>query len=193
LADGAVGEVATSLQVYQEIRGLTKDDYLKFFGMACAVVWGRPEQDPGDLVQEALLRTMDGRRAWMKKIPFVVHVLGVIRSLTSHDAEKAAASTVSLDSGSGGDSKEGKLSETIAAPQDDPDEDLELAREKLLRLKSYFKDDEEVLLIIEDWLVGMKRAEILEDLGLSPTDYDAAVKRIRRYVLSLPQQGMNNV
>ena len=53
-----------------------------------------------------------------------------------------------------------------------------VAKEKLLRISGMFKDDDDAILVLEAWYRdGWKREDFI-NVGMSPSDYDAAVKRI---------------
>jgi hypothetical protein len=64
-----------------------------------------------------------------------------------------------------------------------PSQDREAsAKEELGAILRMFADDDDAILIIEGWGIGMTGPEIVEQFGMPQQRYDAGVKRIRYQV-----------
>lgn len=184
---------ATVREITQAVHGLTDEEHRKLRVAAQIFLYGRSDQGADDLVNEALVRTYDGRRKWNKTIPFFIHLKGAMRSIAGHGAGKAE-SVLSLEAAVGSGDGKGKLLDTVADKgSSGPAPEAEIAKIRIDSLKQAFATDAQALLILDAWAEEMEMKEILE-LGLSKDEYNAATKRIRRHVLSLPTgKGTNHV
>lgn len=146
----------------------------------------RQGRQPDELVTDALVALLDGRRAWKPtRCSFFVCLIGVIRSQAFHlrkalpqdafDDLEALPSNVENQADSF-DSRES----TIADPL------LVLEAQEVERLMvGCFKDDPEAALVLEGLLNGDTPAEIREGLRFSQKEYETIVKRVRRAVHKL--------
>ncbi|MCB1058132.1 MAG: hypothetical protein KDD11_21745 [Acidobacteria bacterium] len=138
---------------------------------------GRDEQD---LIQEAMLRTLDGDRKWQPaKVTFVQHLYGAIKSIAyawRTKSERGDAAEVP-------DSDHARSSEltveTFGSSSGNPVTALEV-REDLNRIHEYFREDRDVVEILAGWEEGMGGPEIQELAEISENEYRAAVRRLRR-------------
>lgn len=122
-----------------------------------------------DLVQMALMTTLEGKRRWKRSIPFWLHLKGAIKSISNHAREKMRP-TLALEPDQ--DSGERPTDDrTIAS--------IDSGRELLL-LEKALEGDAEAELVLEGIKEGMGRGEIEAMASLSPKEYEAALKRIRR-------------
>jgi len=113
---------------------------------------------PDDLLQESVLRTLEGRRKWNRSVPLEVHLRGVMKSIASH----------------------AKNAPGWAPPEADPDNAG--AASAVAELVKHFedKDDDEALLVLAGQAEGKEPKEIRDDLGLEQTRYETIMKSIRR-------------
>jgi hypothetical protein len=147
----------------------------------------RQGREPDELVTDALVALLDGRRAWKPtRCSFFVCLIGVIRSQAFHlrkappqdafDDLEALPSDVENQT----DPFDSQESSTIADPL------LVLEAQEVERLmEERFKDDPEAALVLEGLLNGDMPAEIREGLRLSQNEYETIVKRVRRAVHKL--------
>jgi DNA-directed RNA polymerase specialized sigma24 family protein len=150
---------------------------------------GRNEHD---LLSDAIIATLEGRRKWFKtKVDFVPFLKGVLRSLASHirtgkalDAFDEIAPNPVNDE----DDTEDFVEQIPTQAPIDPERQL-LAGDLDRQIREHFNDDPEVLLIYEAFLEKMKPAEIQTCLGLREKEYNAAAKRLRRTVREFVQGG----
>jgi DNA-directed RNA polymerase specialized sigma24 family protein len=122
------------------------------------------QTDPRDLVQEAILRTLDGRRAVNPKIPFVSHLCGCISSI-AHQAGRKARKSIALSDVHG-------CKANI---------DAEVDRKIIIdRLRTRLRTDPAALNVMESLLRGLSPKEAGHALNINSKLYWAARKRISR-------------
>jgi DNA-directed RNA polymerase specialized sigma24 family protein len=141
-----------------------------------------------DLLQQAMLSIYEGAgsadsgRHWRKEeVPFVAFVAGTIRSIASHWLEAHERDEEYVESDLLVESDDGDLISPLNAwTSDIPDAERQAsAKEVLGAVLKLFADDDDAVLIIEGWQIGMTGPEIIKDLGMPPQRYEAGVKRIR--------------
>jgi hypothetical protein len=144
--------------------------------------------DYKELQQEAFTSTLlgiesekDGRRWYKKRVDFVGHLLGAMRSIASHWAEAFDEDEPLLDSEMTIENEDGEISSPMARAQSTaPDQERTfLAKEKLAEILHLFQDDDEAVLVLEGIREGWTGPEIMGGLGLSKDKFEAAMKRIR--------------
>ena len=124
-----------------------------------------------DLLSEAITATLAGQRRWNREaVDIIGHLCGVMRSVSSHWMEDHA--TLPGEDFS-------RLEH--AAPTPGADREAS-ARQEVERIERHFAQDHLVLMILEAFKQGMKGPEVQSQLAISQTDYETAVKRLRRGV-----------
>jgi hypothetical protein len=148
-------------------------------------------RDHEDLQREAITSTWigsgdskEGRRWRKSNITFVQHMLGAIRSISSHWKEAAEDDEAQLDSDLAFEGRDGEmLSPVENAPSNAPDQERSLAaKEQLGAIFRLFQNDDDAALVIEGIREDWSGPEIMERLGLPKNRYEAALKRIRYHV-----------
>jgi hypothetical protein len=122
------------------------------------------------LLFDALERTLDGRRRWNHAaVDFVGHLIGVMRSTASHEAERRGLDVVALTSSM----------ELIGLA--DPENALS-ADEQIHRLRAHFgeQDDALALQVLDAMGLGCDGPAIREQLGLDQTQLETVIRRVRR-------------
>lgn len=180
--DRGVRDVASETEVRAAIEGLSDQHYAKLMlvarGFARARIRGSVVE-PEDLLQEAITKTLDGRRTWNLTVSILRHLDRVMESDAGHIAERQAAHApgpiqVGAD----------EAAATI------PDASVRLAaRNKLDDLLSLFVADEQALKMIRLKGEGFSASEIQQQLGVSKRHYDTVTKRIRRRVAKHLSEG----
>jgi hypothetical protein len=148
------------VEVSQAIRSLTAEHKTLLVKIAKAYAW-KTRYGYEDLIQEALTRVLEGKRAWPRTLPAVVFLRGVMRSIASDwpaDDFDAAADVDEIAS----------VNHAAAARID---------AEKLLAL---FDDDPIAQKIFVAMIEGAKGEELRELSGLAPKDYETKRTKIRR-------------
>lgn len=178
-------ELATEAEVRAAIEALPPPALLRLERYARARIrligarsGGRDHQD---LLQEAVLAVLDGRRSWKPTVVSIEKLLaGVIRSISSHWAEgfdpdeaTAESQLATTDDGPG-------VLSTVASGTPDVERSL-VAKGDLAELVQAFNDDDHVALVIEGFREGMSGPEIQAELGLTEKEYGAARKKLLRY------------
>jgi hypothetical protein len=177
---------ATVEEVKQAIVALTRADLLRLRKFAYHRHWTlgrrRAGRNPEDLLSDALIAVLEGRRKWIRsRVDFVKLLIGVIQSLSSHisagrpvDAFDDAVSYDAPDNDT--DAVDRRPSPTAPTPEEEL-EAIELDR----RIRDRFQDDEHALTMYQGFCEGMTPAEI-RDCGLTVHEFDAGAKRLRRGV-----------
>jgi RNA polymerase sigma factor (sigma-70 family) len=158
--------------------------------------------DVEDVIQKAIVDTIEGRRRWPhEKTSLFFFLAQVVRSEISHrlarerktislDSFSKAADNESLDSESTADSIEILLRETSGLT-DNRVEDAEsraISNELNKKLFDALARDEELVQILKLLVEGLRPIEIAETLGLSVEQIRAAQKRLRRRLLALREE-----
>ena len=131
-------------------------------GLPGGVTWS-------DLLQEAILRMLNGARRQPEGVPVVAFLAGVMRSLrTEYWRRHRDESTAPLG--------------TLPDPAPDPEQQA-AAHQQLVALDRLFADDVQALKVLEGLAAGMTAEEIQQSYDLSKTDYDSTRKRMRRVLL----------
>jgi hypothetical protein len=123
---------------------------------------------PDDLISDAIMRTLDGRRRWKRhKVGFVKHLCEAMRSIASHvTSEERVADGIEKEA---------------AAMNLAPDaERIASAKEQLANIRKVFEHDEEVLFVMDCLADGLPGPEIQEYLDFSKEKYEAVMLRLRR-------------
>jgi len=114
-----------------------------------------------DLLQEALTRVLEGKRAWPRKLPLAVFLRGVMRSIASDWITEGRDDTVEVDD-------IGYVNHAAAARID------------LRKMFALFHDDPVAQKIFSAMLEGVKGEELRQLSGLAPKDYETKRTKMRR-------------
>ncbi len=131
-----------------------------------------PDVSWSDLLQETFARVLGGRRQIPAGVNRVAFLAGVMRSIRAQLWRRAYLEGVTFAE------HLAKLPEETADP-----ERVLAALQELAEIQQMFADDAPVLNLIEGLGEGLSAEQIRERFGLSPADYDAARKRMRRALL----------
>jgi hypothetical protein len=142
-------------------------------------------RDHEDLLEEAVADTLDPtKRRWNKDVSFVRHLIGAMRSISSHWREQVDPDEPRLESelvrvGEKG----GLLSPLDLVGSEAPAADRILeAKRQLEDIEQAVADDKIVCDILGGMRAEMSASEIREALGLTVIEYETAMKRFRRHV-----------
>lgn len=114
-----------------------------------------------DLLQEALTRVLEGKRTWPRKLPLMVFLRGVMRSIASDWTAEGRDDTVDVDD-------IGYVNHSAAARID------------LRRMFALFDDDPVAQKIFAAMLEGVKGEQLRQLSGLAPKDYESKRTKMRR-------------
>jgi DNA-directed RNA polymerase specialized sigma24 family protein len=173
------GDFLSAGEFIGALEALLPDEKLKLADIE-ALRCGGTGFTPGELVQEAIYRTLAGERNCPRDVPFMAFMAQTMRSIASHDrlqrgressledmqAANAVADSEAADPPVSGPSPEDQLmqKQDAAAVQ---------------TIHGRFEDDEEAQLILLGWQDDLRGAALREATGLDQGKLDYAIKRIR--------------
>ena len=165
-------QYATTQEANDAIQNLQKSDFTKLMIIARSFSRNRLKGvvvESDDLLQEAIVKTLDGRRRWSRKVNIIKHLDRVMESDSSHVAEQRAREVAQLPD---------VHAETVDH-QPSPEARLQ-AREKLDDGLALFAEDKTALELLRLKSDGFFASEIQRELGMGKTQYETTTKRIRR-------------
>lgn len=178
---GAVREgTATLDEARSALDGLTDADYTKLMIIAKCFARARLRGtvvEPQDLLQEAVVKTLAGQRRWNKRVSIIRHLDRVMESDAGHFAEKRAL--VSME----------EMTDVPHAGLRDSDDEGPDAQEKLECVRELFEGDTATLRLLSLKGEGESPAAIRTAMGLSKTQYETILKRIRRRLVRHSAEG----
>jgi DNA-directed RNA polymerase specialized sigma24 family protein len=141
----------------------------------------------GDLLQEVVLRALDGSRKCPRSVSFMAFLVESMRSIAGHERAKNRRNVPLTE-----------VDETLDASVLDPDSLPQNAEDGLIdeqesalvqAIHTEFDDDPEAQLVLMRWMDGLRGAAMLEATGLNQRQFDYAAKRIRTKMRRLYPQG----
>ena len=176
-------QYATGEEVHNVIQHLQDSDFVKLMIIARSFTKRRlygALVGAEDLLQEAIAKTLAGRRRWNRDVSIVRHLDRVMESDSSHLAERRA--------------QEAQRVREHMPPLDvhaatvphelSPEYRLQVC-ETLDNVVAFFADDERALQLIHLKGKDFSASEIQRKLGMSKTEYDTVTKRIRRRIANI--------
>jgi hypothetical protein len=185
---------ATPAEIYQAIEALRPAELLRLKKYAQFRIRGLGRASQGrndeDLLYEALNATLVGNRQWNTSVSFLAHLLGALRSISSHWKEQFDVDEALLEAEVISTTSEGKAyNPYLNARSTNPDsESILAAKQEVAAIEQLLADDPLALNIIGGWRAEMTGPEIQEALGLTRTEYETTVKRLRRKIQSFLSQ-----
>lgn len=175
---------ATREEVHDAIQDLQESDFAKLMLIARSFARKRrlnaTDAEPGDLLQEAIAKTLDGRRRWSREVNIVRHLDRVMESDSGHFVERRAM-----------EAKQGRehMYDPDLLPEPpslEPSPETRVQnRDALDNVLASFAGDEQALRLIRLKGDDLSASEIRRQLGMSKTEYDTVTKRIRRRVANI--------
>lgn len=149
---------------------------------------GRGKED--ELLQETILRVLDGGRPWPQEVPLMPFLAGVMKSVAHGERAKVTRSparrAASLYDGSGA------LVIDMADVGPNPEEALaeEQAAGRLRqRVSAAFEDDFDAQMLVEGMLDGLEGEPLRALTGLDTTAYASKRRLVRRRLSKLQAEG----
>jgi CheY-like chemotaxis protein len=185
------------IEVDRAVRVLTRPEQLRLQQFAKFRVRGLGRAAGGrgwqDLLQEALYRTLIGAsdasngRHWNKKVDLVKHLTEAMRSIASSwkrqfTTDEANTYLVSELQTCDAEGEEYSAADNVASGHAPADTRL-IEMEEEDRILATLGDDPDATRVLEGWMNGLKKNEILPRYGLDEKKYAAAVRRIRMKLL----------
>lgn len=141
---------------------------------------------PGDLLQETLLKLLDGTRVWRPGLHPLVVLKTAMHSISSNARKHNEASPID----------ENVVVDPFEADDDDKTpvahgkvtvtpEDETSGKQQMAALYAAFGGDEDLEMLAMAWADGLRGAEAREALGWDEKKYDAARNRLLRRLAAL--------
>jgi DNA-directed RNA polymerase specialized sigma24 family protein len=193
-------KAATQAEIIAAMESLTDEDSERLEQVAInrIIRIGRKAangRSHGDLLQEAMERTLERRRIWYpEQVAFVPFLVGVVWSIVGEWAghrkrNPGLPEYAAVESQIMKEDDEGNLVSPFATLGDSRptvqeamiDAETEAEQAALLKsIKEHFVEDENASLVLMAWEEDMDGPAIQKDLGFSETTYRSTVRRIRR-------------
>ena len=176
-------QYATGEEVHDVIQHLQDSDFVKLMIIARSFTKRRLYGSvfgAEDLLQEAIAKTLAGRRRWNRDVSIVRHLDRVMESDSSHLAERRAQEAQRLRE----HMQALDVHPKTVSHESSPESRLRV-RETLDNVLAFFADDERALQLIHLKGEDFSASEIQRKLGMSKTEYDTVTKRIRRRLANI--------
>ena len=167
------------------IQALTDSDHKKLMIIATSF-WNRRRlqsrwAEPADLLHDAMLLTLQGKRRWRRgKVDVLHHLDRTMESLSGHLARKGETDNRA---------REAIKANSTASTKATGIQSQISAREELGFILALFSDDQTALSALELRAAGYSASEIRAKLGIGCTAYETICRRIRRKLVTLTEQG----
>jgi len=182
-------KAASQDEIRTAIHSLTKAELLRLEKFARWRIRGlgraRGGRDWEDLLGEALTATLDDdHRRWNKSVSFVQHLLGAVRSISDAWKKKFDPDEAHLESEITRASSEREAPSLLSeVPSTTPDpERILTAKQEVEDIEQLFEEDSLVLDVIGGLRSEMTGPDIQKALGISQTEYETHVRRMRRKI-----------
>jgi RNA polymerase sigma-70 factor (ECF subfamily) len=169
----------TTVDAARAIHALSDTELVRL--KALARLWSRGL--PGglgwaDILNEAIVRVLDGSRPWPPQVPLLAFLSGVMRSICDDQWRKARRELLARN---GDGCAPGTPSEEPAAASD-PERTL-AAAQALAEVNRLFAADPSALKVIAGLAEGLTPGEICRTYEMTELEYDTTRKRMRRKLL----------
>jgi DNA-directed RNA polymerase specialized sigma24 family protein len=135
-----------------------------------------------DLLNEAIVRALDGSRLWPADVDFMVFMLQSIRSIASEQWRRIQRTPVSREADlppADPTSTERASLDEVGRNELNPQREV-LAERALRDVMTIFRADKQATAILEGLAEGDGPADIHRRVGMTPIQYATAQRRIRR-------------
>ncbi len=168
--------------------GLSADDKQKLHAVE-AVYRGGTRFRRGELIYEAVCRTLVGDRHCPRSVPLMAFLVQTMRSIAHHDRNKARRTTSLTVVPRQGDALDGLID--YPSDQLTPEEHMieQQAVDTVSNIHGRFDDDVEAQLVLMGWADDLRGKELREATGLDQAALDYAIKRIRSRMRKLSPNG----
>ena len=182
----ARGLLPPSGDVAAALGSLTDADLLRLRAVARLRARALPPGGAGwpDLLQEAVLRALDGSRRWPPGVPLIAFMGGIMRSLCTEHWRRYRREGTAFPAAAGMANSWESAAESMPdpAPGSDPERSY-ASTQALASLDRLFANDPVALRVLAGLADDLSAAEIRLHYGLSEVEYDTARRRIRRSLL----------
>ena len=173
-------DVATKDEIAAALRCLSDADLRRLERIARIRVIGLHAVDWQDLVNEAIVRLLDGSRRWPRDVPLVVFLRETMRSIASEYWRRLKAPVVVSESEANTDRVTGAGIVDNTADWTTQPERRASADEVLEQIEREFADDADALQVIDGMVKGNSPRATQEVACMNATRYASTQRRIRR-------------
>ncbi len=179
---------ASVAEVRGALRALGGVDFKKLYLVArihcraCGIPASHLE--PRELLHEAVVRTLDGRKQWRHGVSLSHHLNRAMENIAGHEVPKLRRR---VEAGAGRPDEEGEIDDPLDRLRDlrnyERDRDArDAAHEQAEMAFLLFDGDAEALAVLKCRAEGQEKREIQARMNLSDTDYATISKRILRKI-----------
>ena len=163
------------------LRGLTTAELRRLKGIARVRALGLHEVEWQDLLQEAVVRTLDGARQWPVDVGLVVFLRETMRSIASEHWRRRRVDPIMQDPplSAPPENFEATALDSVVDPIADPERDA-AAAETLAQIEQAFEGDLEALHVLRGMALGKSPSELQEEGQMDARRYASTQRRIRR-------------
>ena len=176
--------------VQQAMDRLTEAEHQKLMVIAASYCKrrgiGNRRAEPEELLSEAVLVTLKGSKRWpYRRISLIKHLDQAMRNISGHWVRDAIAENL----------QDQLADDPPPEPATQPDGQIRavIAREELTAVRDIFRGDPGGMRLLELRSLGSTRSEIIEELGISDSEYEAVYKRVYRRLHDYEQKEAVNV
>ena len=141
---------------------------------------GLASLDRRDLLHEAVIRMLTGKRRWPRAVPLVVFLRETMRSIASDHWRRQESSVVVAESETRVDPETGDGAVALASDVSMEPEARTAAAQTLARIEELFRDDADALAVMAGMASGKSSGEIQEENAMNETRYASTQRRVRR-------------
>lgn len=176
-----IRKLASRQDVADGLRGLTDAEVRRLEGIARVRALGLHEVEWQDLLQEAVVRTLDGARQWPMDIGLVVFLRETMRSIASEHWRRRKNDPIVPASPLRDPAEDvtATVLDSVADPTADPERDA-AAAETLARIEVAFEGDVDALHVLWGMALGKSPSEIQDEGQMDARRYATTQRRIRR-------------
>jgi DNA-directed RNA polymerase specialized sigma24 family protein len=154
--------------------------------LARIIAHGLPAMGAEDLLQQAMMLVVAGRRKWPRGLSTLLMLKGVMRSVAYRIRRKpnyVLAEDLGCPSEDDSEIESSPLAEGVS-PEADPARALQ-GESELIAVQKAVKGEETLELLVEALAEGLTGKGIAQELGWDQKQYDAARKRLSRRLAEL--------
>ena len=183
-------QTATTGECAAALRALGDADLRRLEELARLRALGLASLDGQDLLHEAIVRMLTGKRKWPRDVPLVVFLRETMRSIASDQWRRQETAAVVAESETRVDPETGDGAVAMAADWSMAPEPRTAAAQTLARIEDLFRDDADALAVMAGMASGKSPGEIQRENAMDETRYASTQRRIRRGLArAFPERG----
>ena len=182
-------EIATPKECAAALHGLSDADLRRLDEAARLRVAGLASVEGRDLLHEAIARMLEGKRQWPRNVPLEAFLRETMRSIASDHWRRQKSARVVAESEARADPETGDGAIAMAGDASMAPEARTGAAETLARIDALFSNDADAQAVMAGKASGMSPREIQEEYAMNETRYATTLRRIRRGVAGLFEDG----